>query len=222
MTTANDTIADRVAAMQAGMAGKLPADVAAMFSADQAGLRAAGIPAGVLPTGAPLPAVDLIDTAGRPTTIADVAAGRPAVVVLYRGAWCPYCNLTLRTYQELLVPELDRRGTVLIAVSPQLPDGSLTMQQSNDLTYAVLSDPGNRFAAGLGVLTAPGAGVAAAQAALGLDLSAVNAEGSRELPMPTTVLLDSGGVIRWIDVHPDYTGRTEPAEVLRAADTHLG
>lgn len=222
MTTAHDTIADRVRDLQAGMAEKLPPQVADAFAAEQRGLRAAGVPVGVAVAGSPMPAADLLDVDGRPTDIPAAAAGRPAVVVLYRGAWCPYCNLTLRTYQELLVPELDRRGIALIAVSPQLPDGSLTMQQAHDLTYAVLSDPGNRIAAGLGVLTAPSPEVAAVQAGLGLDLTAVNADGTRGLPMPTTVLLDGAGTVRWIDVHPDYTGRTEPDDILRAADTHLG
>jgi peroxiredoxin len=49
------------------------------------------------------------------------------VVVLYRGAWCPYCKITLRTYQSELVPELIRRGATLVAISPRRPDGSLTM-----------------------------------------------------------------------------------------------
>jgi hypothetical protein len=31
-------------------------------------------------------------------------------------------------------------------------------------------------------------------------------------------LVDGQGVIRWIDVHPDYTTRTEPAEILAAVD----
>jgi peroxiredoxin len=221
MTTAHDTIADRMAAMQAGTAGKLPEHVAAAFTEEQAGLRAAGAPDGIAAPGSSFPDAELLDTAGEPATVAGVAAGRPAVVVLYRGAWCPYCNLTLRSYQELLVPELDRRGIALVAVSPQRPDGSLTMQQVNDLTFAVLSDPGNRIASGLGVLTAPSPEVAAMQVELGLDLTALNADGTRGLPMPTTVLLDRDGTVRWIDVHPDYSGRTEPADVLRAIEAHL-
>ena len=176
---------------------------------------------GSCPSGTPLPDAALTDIDGRSTTIAATAAGKPAVVVLYRGAWCPYCNLTLRAYQEQLVPELDRRGIALIAVSPQKPDGSLTMQETHALTYAVLSDPGNHLAAALGVLTAPTPEVVAAQAALGLDLTALNADGTRGLPMPTVALVDRDGTLRWIDVHPDYSTRTEPDDVLRAADTHL-
>ncbi len=32
------------------------------------------------------------------------------------------------------------------------------------------------------------------------------------------VVLDADGVIRWIDVHPNYTTRTEASEILAALD----
>lgn len=221
MTSTYETIANQVATVQAGMAGRLPADVGATFAADQAALQTAGVPAGVLAIGDPFPDAELLDATGEPTSVRTATAGGPAVVVFYRGAWCPYCNLTLRSYQDQLVPELDRRGIALVAISPQAPDGSLTMQEKNELSYAVLSDPGNRIATALGVLMVPGAEVRAAQAVLGLDLTAVNADGTVGLPMPTVVLLDADRTIRWIDVHPDYTTRTEPADVLAAVDRAL-
>jgi peroxiredoxin len=165
-----------------------------------------------------LPDAELLDAHGQLTTPTAARDGKPAVVVFYRGAWCPYCNLTLRTYQEQLVGPLADRGAVLIAVSPQRPDGSLTMQQTNELTFTVVSDPGNQIAAQLSILTAPTADAQQAQAAMGLDLTAVNADGTHTLPMPTTVIVDTDGVIRWIDVHPNYATRTEPSEILAAYD----
>jgi peroxiredoxin len=68
-----------------------------------------------------LPDAELLDAHGQLTTPTAARDGKPAVVVFYRGAWCPYCNLTLRTYQEQLVGPLADRGAVLIAVSPQRP-----------------------------------------------------------------------------------------------------
>ena len=43
-------------------------------------------------------------------------------------------------------------------------------------------------------------------------------DGTTGVPMPTVAILDAGHVLRWIDVHPDYSTRTEPAQVLRALD----
>ena len=145
---------------------------------------------------------------------------RTSVLVFYRGAWCPYCNIALSAYQEQLVPQLTGRGIRLVAVSPQKPDGSLTMQQKHSLAFTVVSDPGNAIATRLGILTRPSQEARAAQLQLGLDLAGVNADGTVNLPMPATVILDAARTVRWIDVHPDYSTRTEPWQVFDALD-HL-
>jgi len=214
--TQHPTIADRVGELQQGSAGQLPGTVLAAFRAEQAGLQAAGVPVGVAAPGDPMPDAQLLDVHGSPTTLAQAAAGRRAVVVLYRGAWCPYCNLTLRAYQEDLVPRLEQRGIPLVAISPQKPDGSLSMQEKNELSFTVLSDPGNQLATALGVLTAPSEDGHAAQRALGFEVAEANADGTDGVPMPTVVIVDGAGIIRWIDVHPDYTTRTEVAEIVDA------
>lgn len=148
-------IADQVTTLAEGMAAQAPAEALEAFSAEQAELDAAGIPADVAEPGTAMPDASLLDAHGEPTTLKQARDGRPAVVVFYRGAWCPYCNVALRTYQRELKPELDRHGVALIAVSPQKPDGSLTMAETNDLEYTVLSDPGNRIGRALGILTRP-------------------------------------------------------------------
>jgi peroxiredoxin len=156
---------------------------------------------------------------GAPTPLRVARHGRPAVVVFYRGAWCPFCNFALRTYQQDVLPELTSRGIALVAISPQKPDGSLTMRETHELTYEVVSDPGNQIAGQLGILTEPTAPARGAQAALGIDVAAANSDGTAVLPMPTVVLVDAAGTIRWIDVHPNYATRTEATEILAALDT---
>jgi peroxiredoxin len=212
------TIAGQVAAMAAATDGQPPREVMDVMAREQAELAAAGIPEGIIAVGALLPDADLLDPFGAPTTLYSAIGDQVAVVVLYRGAWCPYCNITLRTYQSELLPELIRRGVTLVAISPQRPDGSLTMQEKNDLTFTVLSDPGNQVARAAGVLSAPSDPARAAQLQLGLDLTQVNADGTAEIPMPATMIIDTDHIIRWIDVHPDYTTRSEPGQILAALE----
>lgn len=220
MTTAADanpaTIAERVAKMHEGMAGQIPDDVIGAFGAEQAGLDARGIPTGIAEIGDRLGDFELLDVHGAPITLSAALSGRAAVVVLYRGAWCPYCNLALRAYQDDLAPILAANGIALVAVSPQKPDGSLSAQEKNELTFTVLSDPGNKIANQLGVMTAPTHAVRAAQRTIGIDLPDANVDGTYGLPMPTVVIVDPTGVIRWIDVHPNYTTRTEASDILAA------
>ena len=216
MTTKLPTISEQVAAMSAEAVDDATAAMFAPFAKDQARLASEGIPNGVVTAGTPMPDGEVLDVHGSPTTLAALRGERPAVIVFYRGAWCPYCNIALRTYQHDLVPQLSGRGVGLIAISPQKPDGSLSAQESNELTYTVVSDPANRIADSLGIVIQQPSEVVAAQANLGLKLAEANAEGDTGLPMPTVLVVDARGVIRWIDVHPNYTGRSEVADILAA------
>lgn len=217
MTTAL-TITDRVAEMHAAMAAQSPNEAMGAFGREQADLAAAGLPAGIATVGTVIADTGLLDPHGATTTLYAATGSGVAVLVFYRGAWCPYCNIALATYQAQLLPKLNERAITLVAVSPQAPGGSLSMTEKNDLAFSVVSDPGSTVAAQLGILTAPSAESRAAQLQLGLDLTAVNDDATTTLPMPTTVILDAEHVLRWIDVHPDYGTRTEAQQILDALD----
>jgi peroxiredoxin len=219
--TNSSTITERVAEMHAAMAANPPSQDMGAFAREQADLAAGGVPAGVAPAGTVLRDAELLDVHGEATMLYAAAGGGSSVLVFYRGAWCPYCNIALSAYQEQLLPQLTERGIRLVAVSPQKPDGSLTMEQKNGLAFTVVSDPGNVIAGRLGILTRPSQEARAAQLQLGLDLAEANADGTDTLPMPATVLLDASHAVRWIDVHPDYSTRTEPRQVIDALG-HLG
>ncbi len=220
--TVTMTIVQQVAEHHLASAGQMPADVAAAFAAEQRELAAAGRPGVTAAPGERMPDGSLLDAAGQPTTLAQVLGSRPGVIVFYRGGWCPYCNIALRAYQAQLIPALAEQGIPLVAISPQTADGSLSTQETKELKFTVLSDPGNQIAGQLGILTAPSDWARAAQLRLGLDLTKVNADGTTTLPMPTVVIVDEAGVIRWLDVHADYTTRTEPAELLQALSQTIG
>ena len=217
MTTAT-TISGRVAELHATMAAQPPDEVMGAFRREQAELAAAGLPEGIAASGTVIADADLLDAHGAATSLYAATGDAASVVVFYRGAWCPYCNIALATYQAQLLPQLTGRGVRLLAISPQAPDGSLSMREKNELAFGVLSDPGNVLAARLGILTGPSDEARAAQLQLGLDLTRVNADATVVLPMPATVILDARHMLRWIDVHPDYSTRSEPRQILNALD----
>jgi peroxiredoxin len=202
--------------LQAASAARLPADVVEVFSRNSQQLHARGIPAGVVKVGDPVAPFTLYNAVGKPVGLEDLVATGPAVLVFYRGGWCPYCNIALRTYQTELLPQLDRYGARLVAISPQSPDKSLRTSEKAELAFTVLSDAGAETARSLGIAFEPADHVLAAQRELGLDLGTFNSSGSTDLPMPTVLIVDPQRTVRFADTHADYTARTEVADILAA------
>jgi peroxiredoxin len=212
------TIREQSDQLKAAAAERLPAEVVEIFERSIQSLLDQGLPSGVIRAGDTLEPFTLDDATGTPVTLDELVAAGPAVVVFYRGGWCPYCNLALRTYQQQLLPELAAFGARLVAVSPQPPDQSLSTAEKAGLEFTVLSDPGSRLARRIGISFQQADDVLAAQRTLGLDLAQVNAEGSTQLPRPTVLIVDTDRTVRFVDVQPDYTARTEVADILAALD----
>jgi len=210
------SIAGRAAEISAATASQIPSVLARALAEDQRGWRERGEPDGIVGRGERIDDFTLPDAPGSPVTLEEIVADGPAVVVFYRGGWCPYCNLALRTYQAELLPELARYGARLVAISPQNPDQSLSTSEKAGLSFTVLSDPGAALAyrLGIGFISAPE--VLRAQSALGLDLTKVNA--TVDLPLPTVLIIDSDRTVRFVDPCADYTTRTEVHAILGALE----
>jgi peroxiredoxin len=210
------TIREQSEQLKANAAKNLPGEILAVFDRDSADFHAHGVPAGAVKAGDVLEPFALDDATGTPVTLDELAGSGPAVIVFYRGGWCPYCNVALRTYQRELLPELAAFGARLVAISPQTPDESLSTAEKAGLEFTVLSDPGSRLARRIGIAFRQADEVLAAQHKLGLDLAQVNAEGSVNLPMPTVLVVDTDRTVRFVDIQPDFTARTEVAAILAA------
>jgi peroxiredoxin len=121
----------------------------------------------------------------------------------------------LQAYQSVL-DDIGDLGGSLVAVSPMLPDGSLSMVEKNALAFEVLSDVGNRVAREYGLVFSLDDGIREIYRGWGILLPEANGDDSWELPVPGTFVIDSGGFIRYAFVDPDHTKRAEPTDVLAA------
>jgi peroxiredoxin len=159
----------------------------------------------------------LPDVHGENVQLSQLLAKGPVVLIFYRGGWCPYCNLALRSYQAIL-PEIERAGATLVAVSPQTPDNSLSASEKMELRFPVLSDSDNTVARAYGLVFTEGSEVQSLRRELGLDLSKVNGSETGELPMPGSYVIAQDGTITLAFVDPDFTHRLEPAAILTALE----
>ncbi|MEV6766749.1 peroxiredoxin-like family protein [Streptomyces sp. NPDC051105] len=170
-----------------------------------------------LAVGARAPHFSLPSATGRTVALEALLSQGPVVLTFYRGAWCPYCNMTLRSLQRHH-GDITARGAQLVAVSPQIPDESLSLSEKQELAFDVLSDVGSATAQRYGVAFRVSDELAAHYARSGLELERVNGGHPHVLPIPATYVVDRSGVVRWAFVDTDFTVRAEPADILAALD----
>jgi peroxiredoxin len=190
-------------------------DIADRMDRATAELEAVNPLSAVPSPGSAAPLFELPNHKGTTVSLTGLLETGPVVVVFYRGVWCPYCNLTLRAYQQH-VPEITQLGATVVAVSPQAPDDSLTVAERNDLTYEVLSDVRAAAARAYGLVFRLPRYLQEAYQEMGHPLPAFNGTDDWELPIPATFVIDRDGTIRFADADPDYTRRANPAVVLAA------
>ncbi|GAA2753999.1 peroxiredoxin-like family protein [Amnibacterium kyonggiense] len=214
------SIAEQVDTFNGGFNEQIGPVLADVFVQEQAALNANGVPDGAVREGDAVPDAALVRADGSTVALGEVLADRPAVLVFYRGAWCPYCNIALQTYQRDLLPALRERGVELVAISPQTPEGTEQAVANGGLEFTVLSDPANALVRELGILTEPSGEARDAHTQLGFDVADSNADATGDIPFPTVLVVDGDRVVRFADVHVDYTTRTEVPTILEAVD-HL-
>jgi len=160
------------------------------------------------------PDFTLHNPAGDAITLYEELTTGPVVLIVYRGGWCPYCNIQLRAFEQRL-SDFRKHGAQLIAVSPQSPDHTLTQSESEQLSFHVLSDSDGQVAASYRLLyELPDVLQHTFKTLLKRDLAAFNATDRWILPVPATYLIDQNGIIRFAAVNPDFMQRTDPQEVI--------
>jgi peroxiredoxin len=115
------------------------------------------------------------------------------------------------------LPAIRSLGADLVAVSPELPDHTLTMAEKHAIPIDILSDGNGAVMRTYRLrFEVPEEVKALYLEKFGLDLGKYNGPGRWELPVPATYVLDRGGIVRAGEADPDYTVRMEPADIVAA------
>ncbi|MEM1254723.1 MAG: peroxiredoxin-like family protein [Cyanobacteria bacterium P01_H01_bin.21] len=213
MTTTTQSLADKLVEFRADFQQKAPQEVQDTMTAATDALDTSGIADQALTVGDMAPDFELPDATGKQVRLSELLNQGPVVINFYRGEWCPYCNLELRAFQALL-PEFKQAGANLVAISPELPDHSLSVSEKHSLEFAVLSDVGNRVSRQYGLVFTLDESLRPIYKNFGIDVSASNGDESYELPLPATYVIEPSGRIRYAFAEADYTQRAEPQDVL--------
>jgi len=162
-----------------------------------------------------LPAVRFADVEGGIIALEDLVADGPAVLIFFRFATCPACNIALRYYEETLYPALRAWGVPLLALSPQRPDLLGEIKTRQQLSFRVASDPDNDLAGFLGITFVPDDRPAPPPRGW---IGEVTGTGNWALPQPTALIVAPDRTIRWLRVSPDWLDRAEAGEIVAALD----
>ncbi len=192
-----------------------PAGRPALYEAKLDELRTSFAVEAAAGLGSMAPDFQLPDVKGNLVSLSGLLLDGLVIVTFYRGGWCPYCNIQLRAYQAA-VPQMAALGASLVAISPQLPDQSLSTAQADELTFHVLSDVGNYVARRFGLVYALPEELRAAMRSNNKALPGVNGDESWELPVPATYVIARDGRIALAYVEVDYRKRLEPEAILDA------
>jgi peroxiredoxin len=195
------------------IANYVPAETQAIHARAVAQLKQERLAANILPVGSKIPAFQLPDHDGKSVSSSDLLARGRLVLFFIRGRWCPFCVAQTEA-MNLVLPEIERAGATLVAISPQTARQSFFMRDQHKLRFPLLSDAGNNLARQFGLTyRVPQEQQAIYQRAF-VNLPFVNGDQSWELPIPATYIFDRDGTVVYVSANEDYAQRPEPADVL--------
>ncbi len=158
----------------------------------------------------------LLNTNHQPVTLFEVLRTKKVVLTFYRGTWCSYCNLMLSQYQTVL-PEIEKAGATILAISPQTPDESLNIKEKNKIQFEILSDNGNIVSKEFTTIHKIPQKSLAKMTELGNDYDSYYCDEGSEIPIPATFIIEKNGLISFAKTTGgDYRNRVESSDIINA------
>jgi peroxiredoxin len=209
------SLKQQLAEYRTGWYQRVPAERQAIMQRHIEQLRSGTIARTMLKVGDRAPAIVLENAKGAIVDAGTLLKKGPVIVTFYRGGWCPYCNLELKAYQEIL-PEIVAAGASLVAISPEKPDDTVSTAEKNALTFEVLSDVGQKVGRAFGLVYEFTEELKSAYRGFNLDIPARNGTPDEwALPVSATYVIDRDGSIIYAYTDVDYRDRADPRDVLK-------
>jgi peroxiredoxin len=197
----------------------VPSETQAIHAQVVAELRQRHLATSIVSVGAIAPPFHLPDYDGNLVSSSDLLAKGRVLVCFIRGRWCPFCVGQMEA-MNLVLPQIQRAGATLVAISPQTVKQSFFMHNQHKLLFPLLFDAGTKIARQFGLTyRVPEAQEAIYRRAF-VNLPFTNGDDSWELPIPATYILGRDGTVLYASASEDYTERPEPADILRILERH--
>lgn len=169
--------------------------------------------------GSEIPAFKLLDVSGESINVDPGHLEKPIVLTFYRGGWCPYCNLHLAELRHA-EERLRELGFAVWFVSPDRPE-LLTEGEDAAQGYRLLSDADASVTEAFGVAFRLDDETNSQYREFGVNLDERSGVANQVLPVASTFLIGSDGIVQFTYANPDYTVRLAPEVLVAAAEAYV-
>lgn len=185
-----------------------------LFAADEIAASATDVHPLLLGSQAPDIALKTLD--GKDTSLWKQMGEKPAILVFYRGGWCPYCNTQLSDLR-LILKDVEALGYQVIAISPDRPEELAKTMTKDKLDYTLLSDSKAAALKAFGIAFRVDDETIKKYEGYGIDLEKASGETHHALPVPSVFIVDRAHTLQFSFTHPDYKVRVPGTVILAAA-----
>jgi peroxiredoxin len=170
-----------------------------------------------LKVGDSVPTISLLNDNNQTVNVNALLRMQPAVLIFYRGGWCPYCNLQMSSLRQV-EQEFYDLGYNIFGISPDKPSKLAESREKHDFHYQLLSDSKMTVTQAFGLAyKLDDETVAMMKEKFFTDIEGDSGENHHLLPVPAVYLADSHGVFGFQHANPDFTVRMDSQELLRIA-----
>ena len=169
--------------------------------------------------GKSIPRATLKGIDGKAISLKDAVAGKPTVIIFYRGGWCPFCNAHLSDLAKVEA-EVRAKGYQIIAISPDIPTELAKTVDKDHLTYRLFSDSSAEAMKKFGVaFRVDDETYTMYRDRFKLDLEVSSGQKHHILPVPSVFVVNPMGKITFAKSDPDYKVRIKGTDLLKALDS---
>ncbi len=170
-----------------------------------------------------LPDFALEDAAGRLWTSAELLDRGPLILALFRGDWCPYCELTMAALEEAR-PAIEALGATAVGVMPDRREYVARTAARRNIGYLLLSDPANAYARTCGLAYDLSPAHVRLHRERGRDFPVQHGDSAWRLPVPAVFVVEPSARVAWAFADVDPARWPDPEELLaslaRLRDAH--
>ncbi len=156
------------------------------------------------------------DREGQPVDREALLEIAPAMVVFYRGGWCPYSTFQIKRLGELAA-RFEEVDVTPIRVSVDRVEGAAKAGDHYEIPFPMWSDPDHSMHDAFGITLELDPATLTAYREQGQDLEAWSGRTHHKVAASGAFLVDREGLIRWVHVSRDHERRPTATQLLGEA-----